>query len=129
MADLITMLQAAAGVSTATPINPREYFNTVLYTGNNTTNVITGVGFQPDWLWIKSRSEAQNHALMDVLRGVSKQLQSSTTNAESTNSAGKGVQSFDADGFTLGQESDASGGTNNNLGSYVAWNWKAGGVA
>jgi hypothetical protein len=44
------------------------------------------------------------------------------------NSAGKGVQSFDADGFTLGQESDATGGTNNNLGSgYVAWNWKANG--
>jgi hypothetical protein len=111
-----------------TIVDGGEYFNTVLYTGNNTTNVITGVGFQPDWLWIKSRSEAQNHALMDVLRGVSKQLQSSTTNAESTNSAGKGVQSFDADGFTLGQESDATGGTNNNLGSYVAWNWKANGA-
>ena len=47
-----------------------DYFNTVLYTGNGSTQSITGVGFQPDWLWIKPRSSANRHTLYDVLRGT-----------------------------------------------------------
>jgi hypothetical protein len=105
-----------------------KYFNTVTYAGNTPTGQsITGVGFQPDWLWIKARSYAGSHALMDVLRGSNKQLVSNSTNAEGTNSSGKGVLSFDSDGFTLGEESDALGSTNGSQ-TYVAWNWKAGGT-
>jgi hypothetical protein len=44
--------------------NPAEYFNTVLYTGNGATQSITGVGFQPDWVWIKNRSSVQKHSGM-----------------------------------------------------------------
>ena len=40
---------------------PGEHFNTVLYTGNATVRNITGVGFQPDWVWIKNRGNAENH--------------------------------------------------------------------
>ena len=30
------------------------HFNTVAYTGNGSSgHAITGVGFQPDWTWIK----------------------------------------------------------------------------
>jgi hypothetical protein len=105
-----------------------DHFNTVLYTGNTPTGQsITGVGFQPDFLWIKARSYAGSHALMDVLRGSNKQLVSNSTNSEGTNSSGKGVLSFNSDGFTLGEESDALGSTNGSQ-IYVAWNWLAGGT-
>jgi len=44
-----------------TTINkPTDYFNTKLYTGNGRTQSITGVGFQPDLLWQKKRSNSQN---------------------------------------------------------------------
>jgi hypothetical protein len=106
-----------------------EYFDATTYTGNGTTNVITNSGsMQPDFVWMKARSYAPNHALVDVLRGTSWQLQSSTTNAESQNSAGKGLQSFNSNGFTLGEESDAIGGTNRNGDTYIAWQWKANGA-
>ena len=61
------------------------HFNTKLYTGNGSTNNITGVGFQPDWLWIKSRGATENHVLYDAVRGVTKQLYSNTSGSESTN--------------------------------------------
>jgi hypothetical protein len=44
---------------------PADYFNTKLYTGNgNTTQTISGVGFQPDWVWIKSRDNVENHVFI-----------------------------------------------------------------
>jgi hypothetical protein len=116
----------AVGASSTTLAS--KQFDVTTYTGTNATKNITGIGFRPDFLWFKSRSNAANHALVDVLRGVTKQLQSSTTNAESTNTAGKGVQSFNSDGFTLGQESDAVGGTNDVSQNYVTWMWKANGA-
>ena len=100
-----------------------SYFNTKLYTGNGSTQSITGVGFQPDWLWIKSRGSTGNHRAHDVVRGVDKQLYPNLTNAEYTYSPNTGVTSFDSDGFSLGN--DAGQNTNNE--TYVAWNWLAGG--
>ena len=40
---------------------PSDYFNTKLYTGNSSTNAITGVGFQPDLVWIKDRDDTSYH--------------------------------------------------------------------
>jgi hypothetical protein len=77
-----------------------EYFNTKLYTGNDTTNAITGVGHQPDLVWIKGRDSAYNHQLVDVIRGVNKPIRSNLTAAEATLS--DSFNSFDSDGFTLG---------------------------
>jgi hypothetical protein len=108
---------------------PSEHFDATTYTGTGSALSVTNGGFQPDFVWIKSRSTTANYALMDSIRGVANQLQSSTTNAESTNSAGKGLQSFNSGGLTLGQESDAVGGTNANGATYVGWQWKAGGAA
>jgi hypothetical protein len=102
---------------------PTDYFNTVLYTGNATARSITGVGFQPDWLWIKKRSESGNHRLVDSIRGATKELLSDATDAEATTSGQ--VTSFDSDGFSLG----TSNSTNKNTITFVAWNWKAGGSA
>jgi len=114
---------ALASVSLPEPtiIDGSEYFNTVLYTGDETSpRAITGVGFSPDWLWIKERSSTSSHVLMDSVRGASKFLVSENTNTEST--ATSIHQSFDADGFTIGN----SGAVNQASQTYVAWNWKAG---
>ena len=100
---------------------PSDYFNTKLYSGNSTDDTsITGVGFQPDWLWIKERTNTSGHQLQDVIRGATKQLFSNETQAEATNTTK--VKSFDSDGFTLG----TSGSVNVSGDTYVAWNWKAG---
>jgi hypothetical protein len=101
---------------------PSEYFNTKLYTGNGSTNAITGVGFQPDFVWLKRRDSTASHALFDINRGVNKQLRTNTSGVEETVSW---FPSFDADGFTVSTtESDgnASGGT------YASWNWLGGGT-
>ena len=98
-----------------------DYFNTKLYTGNGSTNAQTGVGFQPDWVWIKSRSQSVNHYGFDSVRGVTKGLSQNISNAESTRDS-TWFNSFDSDGFTIGSEANI----NNNSDTYVAWNWKAG---
>ena len=96
-----------------------DYFNTKLYTGNGSTNAITGVGHQPDWTWIKVTNESGDHGLWDAVRGVSKRIQSNENSAETTTS---GVTAFGTDGFTMGSNSSYNGSGK----PYVSWNWKAG---
>jgi len=100
-----------------------EYFNTKLYTGNGSTQSITGVNFQPDWVWLKQRSGGSNHRCYDIVRGATKQIYPNLTNAEVTEA--NGLTSFDSDGFTLGNE----GGHNQNGQTFASWNWLAGGTA
>jgi hypothetical protein len=97
-----------------------DHFNTVLWSGNSSTQAITGLGFQPDWVWGKTRSGTYGHGLYDTSRGISNVLSSESTNAEASYSS---FSSFDSDGFTLGSNAllNESGKT------YVAWNWKANG--
>jgi len=105
-------------------VTPSEHFNTVTYTGNASTQSITGVGFQPDFTWIKKRSLSERHCLTDAVRGVNSQLQSAEGDAETT--ATDRITSFDSDGFSLG----ADAGTKVNAAdgdTFVAWNWKANG--
>jgi len=97
-----------------------DHFNTVLYTGNATARSITGVGFQPDWVWSKARGLTQSHRLVDSTRGVQKSLYSNLTDAEATES---GLTAFNADGFSIGTETSF----NYNTEAFVAWNWKANG--
>ena len=104
--------------------NPFKHFNTVLYTGNGTAigsggNAITGVGFQPDWVWIKNRSGTTAHHLQDVVRGSTKAVYSNLTNAEGTSA--ENVNSFDSDGFTVGSGT----GVNTNANNFASWNWLA----
>ena len=104
---------------------PSEHFNTVLYTGNGSTQSIA-VGFQPDFTWIKSRSAAENNSLFDSVRGISEYLFSNSTSEELLFN-GNGLTSFDSDGF------EVTGGSgyavNTSSATYAAWNWKAGGSA
>lgn len=103
-------------------VKPSVYFNTKLYTGNGTNATgITGVGFQPDWVWIKERSSTSPHKLLDAVRGATKELESNSTSAEATESTS--LQSFDSDGFTVG----TNGAVNENSQTYASWNWKANG--
>lgn len=100
-----------------------DYFNTVLYTGNGSTgHQITGVGFQPDFVWLKERSSTSHNQLLDAVRGAGKRLESSTNPAEITPSP-VGLSSFDSDGFTV----ENNNGYNQSSQTYAAWNWKAGG--
>ncbi len=101
---------------------PTDYFNTKLYTGNgypaSNSNNITGVGFQPDLVWLKVRSNADNHCWFDSVRGVQKRLASNLSAVESNRSTA--LTSFDSDGFTLGVNSESN--TENY--TYASWNWK-----
>ena len=101
------------------------YFNTKLYTGNGGSQSITGVGFQPDWIWFKKRNGAADSSLMDVVRGVRKSLTSNNNEAEYTESAG--LSAFDSDGFSF----DGSGydHVNTNNDTFAGWCWKAGNSA
>jgi len=101
---------------------PSDYFNTKLYTGNGSTQSITGVGFQPDMSWTKVRSETGSHRLVDAVRGNTKFIYPNGTDAEATVTTN--VTSFDSDGYTLG-----NGSINESARTYVAWNWLAGGSA
>tara|TARA_R100001163_G_C5022832_1_gene165180 strand:- start:10 stop:1050 length:1041 start_codon:yes stop_codon:yes gene_type:complete len=103
--------------------NPKNHFNTVLYTGNGGTQSVTGVGFKPDWVWIKDRDATLYHYLQDVIRGVGVTLFSNANNGDTTYSAS--ITSFDTDGFTTGSQS-ATNGSGKNI---VSWHWKAGGSA
>ena len=98
-----------------------DYFNTKLYTGNGAdNNSITGVGFQPDWVWLKARNQADYHYSIDAVRGVTKCLFQNSTDAEST--FANSLKSFNSDGFTLG----TSGDLNASSQTMASWNWKAG---
>jgi len=98
-----------------------DYFNTKLYTGNGSTNAITGVGFQPDWVWCKQRNATNSHQIYDAVRGATKSLSSDVNNAEQTLSTA--LTAFGTDGFTLGSASYINGNSN----TYASWNWKANG--
>ena len=100
-----------------------DHFNTKLWTGNGGTQSITGVGFQPDFTWIRERSEARGHNLTDAVRGAPKYINTSSTGAEET-SISTTLTSFDSDGFSLGSYDDV----NKNSETYVGWSWKANGV-
>jgi len=100
---------------------PSDYFNTKLYTGNGGTQSITGVGFQPDWCWIKNRDQALNPVSIDSVRGL-KYLYTSSTSAEGDFSSA--FTSFDSDGFSVGANNNVNGSGN----GIASWNWLANGT-
>ena len=104
-------------------MRPKRHFDTVLYTGNGSTQSVSGLEFKPDLVWIKERSSNSSNQLYDVVRGATKRLRSDTSDAEDTKS--NGLTSFHDHGFILGDHS----AVNTNGNTYVAWCWKAGGAA
>jgi hypothetical protein len=107
--------------------DPSAYFQTTLYTGSgsSTQNVVNGGNsdLQPDWVWVKNRTDARWNRLVDSSRGVSKNLYSNEDDAEGTEAS---VTAFNSDGFSLGTDT-GSDGWNENSDAHVAWQWKANG--
>ena len=104
---------------------PSDYFNTQLYTGTGSTNAQTGVGFQPDWVFIQNRGGTYANVVFDVVRGTTKLLEPQGSGAEATVS--DTLTSFDSDGFTLGADSSNYCNRSSSPNTYAAWNWRAGG--
>ena len=94
-----------------------------LYSGNGATRSITNDGaFKPDFVWIKARSIAYFHRLVDSVRGTGKELYSNDTGAETTNQADGYVSAFNSNGFSI----LGGAGVNGSGNTYVAWQWQAG---
>jgi hypothetical protein len=109
---------------------PNTVMDVKLYTGNGSTQTISGLGFSPDLVWIKSRSNSYNHYLVDTVRGFdganARVLQANLTDAESSGSGiGEAFTAFTSDGFTV---KDPGGwwGTNQSSSTYVGWAFDAG---
>jgi len=104
-------------------IKPSDYFNTLLYNGNDTADTtITGVGFQSDFTWIKSRLDTENHNLFDAVRGGGNRIYS---NLDAVNSyIATTLTSWNSDGFVVGTDD----GVNKTNGKFASWNWKANGL-
>ena len=98
-----------------------DYFKTVLYTGNEGTQTITGVGFQPDWTWNKNLQSTDFHILQDSSRGAGKEIFSNSSADEE--SYDNSITSWNTDGFVLGSRAPI----NRNNEQFVSWNWKANG--
>jgi len=110
--------------------DPSAFFQTALYTGNGTAIgsgglTITNDGnsdLQPDWIWHKKRGNAESHAVADTNRGTHKGLFPNENSQESTGGS-QYVNSFNTDGFTVGNV----GWANDSSQTYVAWQWKCNG--
>lgn len=96
-------------------------FGTVSYTGTGSSNAITGLGFQPDLVWIKRADDTAGWKVTDSTRGVTKVLQPVGNNTEETDS--NGLTSFDSDGFTVGSDSSYNASSS----KILAYAWRANG--
>ena len=106
--------------------DPSAHFQTVLYSGNGSTQSITNDGnsdLQPDWLWFKNRNDTQVHQLFDTNRGIAKALRSNATTVENTDDPNDRLTAINSDGFSLGDDGNPNNGSN----TYVCWQWKANG--
>lgn len=90
-----------------------------LWTGNGSSQSITGLSISPDLVWVKQRNTDRDHCLCDIVRGTSKRLRSNTTDAETTESV---VTAFNSDGFSIGSDN----GVNQSGGTFVGWAWDGG---
>ena len=105
---------------------PNKYFDTKLYTGNGSTQTVSGLNFESDFVWIKSRSATNAHLLYDAIRGGSQYIHSDQNGAGGSQGANKGLYAFTSDGFSLGDQSNGAYGVNGNNITYAAWAWQAG---
>ena len=99
------------------------YMDATLRTGTGATASVSSLGFQPDLVWIKSRSAATNHNLFDSTRGVQKGLGSNLQSSQYTDA--NSLTAFNSNGYSLGSDA-SSRGVNINTNTYVDWAWKKG---
>jgi len=105
---------------------PSDHFNSLTYTGNGASpRSITGVGFRPDLVWTKDRSDSSTQPWHDVVRGATYAIRSDSNVASQNTPAYGYINSFDSDGYTFQQGSSDIGRFNDNSNLYVSFNWKA----
>lgn len=102
---------------------PSLHFNTKLTTGTGSSQAVTGLGFQPDWIWGKRRDSSGHHSLFDSVRGITKGIEANQSGAEFTST--DYYSSFDSDGFTIAAGSSGAG--NGSSQTAAQWCWKANG--
>jgi hypothetical protein len=115
-------------------LEPKKHFDVVTYLGNSTypRAVVSGLAFQPDFAWIKCRSNAAtNHILQNSVSGAgsSLALYSDLTAAQGAQDFYGYVSAFNTDGVSVSRTGTNGENVNYTTWSYVAWNWKAGGAA
>ena len=100
--------------------HPKDHFKVKTYSGTGSSNAVTGVGFQPDLVWIKNFTSGSNysHQVYDIIRGVTKRIFPDVETAEETDA--QGLTAFGTDGFTVG----TNVGVNSNGSTMVSYNWK-----
>jgi len=104
---------------------PNKHFDINLWTGTGATQSITNSGqFQPDFVWIKGRSNATYHMLTNSVTGSTRYLYSNDILVEGTWT--DQLTSFNSNGFTLG--ADTNGSANYSGRTFVGWQWNAGGA-
>ena len=105
---------------------PKDQFTSKLYTGTGSTQTLTGLDFEPVFSWIKNRSSARSHRLVDTLRGIytpdgfTKTIYSDNNGGQDTDDNAQ--RDFTSDGFIVGSEN----GVNESGDNIVGWNWKGG---
>ena len=114
---------------------PNQHFDVLTWTGtgggSGATRSITGLNFQPDFVWEKARSSGSGHQLLDSVRGVgqNKVLASNSTGAEpnpaNTESLYGWLSSLDSGGFTVTNGTSTFDNWNKSGDTYVGWTWKA----
>jgi hypothetical protein len=110
-----------ANLTTPLVVKPNTVFDTVLWTGNGSSQSITlPGGFSPDLVWLKQRSGSEWNALFNTIVGATTRLFSNSTNAEATNA--QTLTAFNSNGFSVGNTAEVNGSSS----TYVAWAWDAG---
>ena len=115
-------------ITSNTPIlNPKEHFAAITYTGSGSSTNITGLLFEPDLIWCKSRTQAYSHYIFDSVRGFGgNNLKPNSSDAEGSDATS--ISNTHTSGFFIGAASGISD-TYQAPNNYVAWCWKAGGAA
>jgi len=100
---------------------PQKLFSPIIYTGNGSNRSITGLGFKPDWLWFKARSNTERWTVYDSTRGTGKYLTLNTDGDQGTDSST--LSAFGSDGFSLGTNAFING----NSTTFANFSWRANG--
>ena len=103
---------------------PNLHFDSKIYLGSSNAVTVSGLGFQPDWVWVKDRDNGNDHCLVDAVRGVGKYVRANSDGAEINNSS-QSISAFTTDGFTTGTANPANESASTTKG-FISWNWKAG---
>ncbi|MCK5614947.1 hypothetical protein KAR91_74480 [Candidatus Pacearchaeota archaeon] len=101
--------------------DPSVAFDAISYLGNGAVRNITDANFQPGLVWIKNRNQADEHKLIDSVRGATKELSADSQNVEQTDA--NGLTAFLSNGFSLGT---GANGYNDNAENFIAWLFKEG---